>query len=220
MAVRKAKNTTRKPSVKPKAQEQEPNASGLSPQQQVFAFEYVKDWNATRAALVAGYSEKTAYSQGARLLKNVEIQNFISEFVSTHGMSAAEVLMRLADHARGSFVSFLPQDEFMVRGEAPKLNLSTEEARANLHLIKKLKTKTRTSLKEGDEWEEVEVEVTIHDAQAALEKLGRYHKLFTDRAEVTGKNGGPIQHEDVGLTDTERVERIAALAERARARRA
>lgn len=166
--------------------------SGLTPQQKMFALEYIKDWNATRAAKEAGYSENTATEQASRLLTNVKIQAFIKEFVDTHGMSAAEVLMRLAEHARGSFLPFLPLDDFMTRGEAPKLDLTTEQARENLHLVKKLKTKTRTSLKEDDEWEEVEVEVTIHDAQSALEKLGRYHKLFTDKTELTGKDGGDI----------------------------
>jgi phage terminase small subunit len=34
--------------------------------------------NATRAAKEAGYSERTAYSQGQRLLKNVEIKTRIA----------------------------------------------------------------------------------------------------------------------------------------------
>ena len=39
--------------------------------------EYLIDLNATRAAEMAGYSPKTAYSQGQRLLKNVEVQRAI-----------------------------------------------------------------------------------------------------------------------------------------------
>jgi len=42
-----------------------------------FADEYLVDFNATQAAIRAGYSEKTAYSQGQRLLKNVEIKEYI-----------------------------------------------------------------------------------------------------------------------------------------------
>ena len=45
----------------------------MSPKQQRFAEEYVIDHNATQAAIRAGYSPKTAYSQGQRLLKNVEV---------------------------------------------------------------------------------------------------------------------------------------------------
>lgn len=47
--------------------------------QELFCEEYLKDLNATQAAIKAGYSEKTAYSQGQRLLKNVEVQNRIKE---------------------------------------------------------------------------------------------------------------------------------------------
>jgi phage terminase small subunit len=47
----------------------------------IFVREYMRDMNATRAALSAGYSKKTAYSQGARLLKNVEVQNKLAQLV-------------------------------------------------------------------------------------------------------------------------------------------
>ena len=49
----------------------------LSAKQERFAREYLLDLNATQAAIRAGYSPKTAYSMGQRLLKNVEIQSAI-----------------------------------------------------------------------------------------------------------------------------------------------
>lgn len=51
----------------------------LTEKQQRFIDEYLVDLNATQAAIRAGYSEKTAYSQGQRLLKNVEISSRIEE---------------------------------------------------------------------------------------------------------------------------------------------
>lgn len=45
----------------------------------LFCEEYLVDFNATQAAIRAGYSKKTAYSQGQRLLKNVEIQAYIKK---------------------------------------------------------------------------------------------------------------------------------------------
>jgi len=51
--------------------------SKLMAKQQAFCREYVKDWSATKAAIRAGYSSKTAYSQGARLLKKVEVKKEI-----------------------------------------------------------------------------------------------------------------------------------------------
>ena len=53
----------------------------LNDRQQLFVTEYVKDMNATKAAERAGYSKKTAYSQGQRLLKNVEIKKAIDELL-------------------------------------------------------------------------------------------------------------------------------------------
>lgn len=50
----------------------------LNPKQALFVQEYLKDLNATQAALRAGYSAKTAYAQGQRLLKHVEVQRALS----------------------------------------------------------------------------------------------------------------------------------------------
>lgn len=51
----------------------------LTEKQRRFVEEYLIDLNATQAAIRAGYSVKTAYSQGQRLLKKVEVQNRIKE---------------------------------------------------------------------------------------------------------------------------------------------
>lgn len=46
----------------------------------IFVTEFIKNGgNATQAAIAAGYSEKTAYSQGSRLLKSVEIQQYLNK---------------------------------------------------------------------------------------------------------------------------------------------
>ena len=49
----------------------------LNEKQQRFCDEYLIDLNATQAAIRSGYSKKTAYSQGQRLLKHVEIKAYI-----------------------------------------------------------------------------------------------------------------------------------------------
>lgn len=46
----------------------------LNDKQASFATEYLVDKNATKAAIRAGYSPKTAASQGERLLRNAEIR--------------------------------------------------------------------------------------------------------------------------------------------------
>lgn len=67
----------------------------LTPQQAKFVVEYLRDFNATQAALRAGYSPKTARQQGARLLSHVDIQRAIApkqqEAVAAH----AEAINRM-----------------------------------------------------------------------------------------------------------------------------
>ena len=47
--------------------------------QQKFCAYYLQTGNATEAAKMAGYSAKTACSQGNRMLRNVEIQQYVAE---------------------------------------------------------------------------------------------------------------------------------------------
>ncbi|HDQ4772062.1 TPA: terminase small subunit [Yersinia enterocolitica] len=54
----------------------------LTDKQELFAREYLKDLNATQAAIRAGYSEKTAQVQSSRLLSNVMVQQRVSELAS------------------------------------------------------------------------------------------------------------------------------------------
>ncbi|MDG4650102.1 terminase small subunit [Roseibacterium sp. SDUM158017] len=51
----------------------------LTARQARFVEEYLIDLNATQAAIRAGYSEKTARSQGQRLLTNVDVETAIQE---------------------------------------------------------------------------------------------------------------------------------------------
>jgi phage terminase small subunit len=47
--------------------------SKLSPKQQTFVGEYLLDFNATRAAIRSGYSERSAEVTGHRLLRNAKV---------------------------------------------------------------------------------------------------------------------------------------------------
>ena len=51
----------------------------LSQQRKKFAQKYRELGNATQAAIQAGYSERTARSQGQRLLTNVDIQKYLAD---------------------------------------------------------------------------------------------------------------------------------------------
>jgi phage terminase small subunit len=128
-------------------------------------------WNATKAAIIAGYSKKTAYSIGWENLRKPEIKAAIAERISEAAMAADEVLARLADQARGSMEEF--------SRENGRLDLAAARKAGKYHLVK--------SLKHGKDGDSVE----LYDAQSALVQLGRHHKLFTDRKDIT-TDGRPI----------------------------
>ena len=54
-------------------------AGKLNDKQKLFALEYLKDQNATQAAIRAGYSVKTAKSQGNRLMTKAHVLKLVEE---------------------------------------------------------------------------------------------------------------------------------------------
>lgn len=53
----------------------------LTSKQEMFCLEYLVDMNATKAAIRAGYSEKTAGAMGHENLKKLEISNRLTELM-------------------------------------------------------------------------------------------------------------------------------------------
>jgi phage terminase small subunit len=152
--------------------------------QAMFIQFYAETLNATKAATLAGYSAKTAYSAGARLLKDVEIAKEIDALLAAKVMGISEVLVRLAGHARSDMGEFAYIE-----------NDKDLETHDQSHLVKKFKKKRRR-FKDGAEEETIELE--LYDAQAALVHIGKYHKLFADRIEHSGNIDGTL---NINLND-------------------
>lgn len=75
----------------------------LSEREVTFCEEYVKDWNASRSAKVAGWSEVSAGNTGKELLKRADIQTYLKylrarteEMAGISMLKNALVLKRLA----------------------------------------------------------------------------------------------------------------------------
>ena len=58
------------------------NKSTLTDKQEKFCLEYIVDFNATQAAIRAGYSTKTAYSVGSENLRKPEVQKRVKELTN------------------------------------------------------------------------------------------------------------------------------------------
>ena len=128
----------------------------LSAKQQRFCDEYLIDLNATQAAIRSGYSEKTAYSQGQRMLKNVEVKAYLDSELerirSEKIADATEVMEYLTKVLRGE-----SQSEIVV---VENIGDFTSEA--------------RKIQKAPDEKERLK----------AAELLGKRYNMFSDKMKV------------------------------------
>lgn len=86
--------------------------STLNPKQRAFVDAYVGEarFNATKAARMAGYSEKSAHTTGWELLQKPEIAVHVKQALESRAMSSEAVLAELADVASSEW-----RDHIIVR---------------------------------------------------------------------------------------------------------
>ena len=149
----------------------------LNARQRSFVLHYCDTLIATKAALAAGYSDKTARSQGQRLLTNVDIKAAVSYLGEQMGMPVGEAVRRMSRWAAGTMEPFMD--------EAGNLVLDSEDALENRHLIKKVKQKKTVSIQpDGTIQTEYWTEIELYDAKDATDKVlqlhGRYKQLPGD----------------------------------------
>lgn len=183
----------------------------MNAQQERFCQEYLIDLNATQAALRAGYSPKTAYSQGQRLLKHVEvaaqIQQAMDERSQRVQFTADEVLAELKALA-------LSDIRHYAIGDAQKpIGLIDGAPDIAMRAISSVKRRVRRE-RDGEEQAEIEdVEYRLWDKPAALRMAGQHLGMFKEIHELTGKDGEAISIEIREAQDTLR-SRIGRLADR------
>jgi len=156
-----------------------------SNRRRVFVEEYLRSWNATEAAEIAGFAHPR--QAGSRLLSYVDIRAEIKQRIDEKAMKADEVLRRLSDMARGDLGDFMDI-------ESMSFDISLQKAKelGLTHLIKKVKQRTITTLdKSGEETETNTQEIELYSALEALQTMGKYHGLFVDRHDITS-GGEPI----------------------------
>jgi hypothetical protein len=148
--------------------------------------------NGTQAYLACYPSAKSkpaAAVSAHDLLRKPNIQAVITDLKKKYILSAEDVLFHLSDIAANA-----SHEPFLNYGEDgkqfPFYDLSSEAARANMHLVKDLKIKRERRVEgsgeDAEEWEVEEVEIKLLDKHTALRDMGRYHKLFVDRVETSG----------------------------------
>lgn len=163
----------------------------LTPKQQRFVEEYLVDLNATRAAIRAGYSEKTACEQASRLLANVKVAAAIAEGKKQRS------------------------EETKITAEWVLNNLKNIAERC-MQAAPVLDKKGDRVYIENAEGERVPA-FTFDSAGAnrSLELLGKHLSLFTDRQEITNPDGSLSK----AMTDEQAAAKVDMIMRAAQRRR-
>ena len=153
-------------------------------------------FNGTRAAEMAGYTgnRNVLCVTAHRLLKKPHIKAYVDQFLTENALSARETLARLAVIARATIDDVLADDPDQVWFDKTKAAKN-----GSIHQVKKLRYKKRiisTNVKEMDTPQgkmkiverifSEEFSLEMLPAIEALERLGKYHKLFSDRLDLKG----------------------------------
>lgn len=142
--------------------------------QVAFMKSYVVCKNATRAAVEAGYSPKTAASQGQRLLKNVEIRSMVdralAKIAEGQEVRAAEVIRETKYVAMSNMANYISLD---ADGE-PYVDISKIDHKLGV-AVKSLEV---VEVGVGAQRKR-RVKITLHDKLKALDKLDAATNAFT-----------------------------------------
>jgi phage terminase small subunit len=158
----------------------------LNPKQQRFVAEYLKDLNATQAAIRAGYSEKTAKQIGSRLLTNVDVAEAIAKGQEKIAEKAGVTVEKIIDEL--AKLGFSNMEDFASVGPdgSPALDCS------------KLNRNQWAAVNQIKVDDDGGVTLKLYDKRAALVDLGKHLGMFTDKSEhkVTlepGENSTPLE---------------------------
>lgn len=150
----------------------------LNAKQERFCEEYLVDLNATQAAIRAGYSEKTAKSQGSRLLTKADVSARVGELKAERAkrteITADRVLRELA---RVAFVD--PTDVLNMETATVKPDVSADD-RAVIAAVKVKYIPVKQYDEDGELTvvDAVEREVKLADKLRALDMLAKHLNMY------------------------------------------
>jgi len=142
----------------------------------LFRLSYLRHHNATQAALDAGYSPRTAASQGSRMLRHVEIKAALQAQLADYDVTAQRVTRELAYLGFANVQDFVHAD-----GRVKAIHELTREQAA---AVRKLKVTRRTETDDDEATVTDSTELELADKRPALELLGRTLHLFDEDSDA------------------------------------
>ncbi len=146
----------------------------LTPKQAMFVAEFLVDRNATRAAIAAGYSEKTAEAAGSRLLRNVKVSAAITER-NARRVEKLDITIERTARELAKLSYFDPGRLFDENGKLKPVAELDEVTRAAVESVEVDPETGRVK------------RIGMAKKGQNLERLGRHLGMFTDKVEHSGR---------------------------------
>lgn len=154
---------------------------GLSARHRSFVDHYILTNNVLKSAIAAGYSPNTAQVNGSRVLSNDKVQKYykyrISQITAKNDEKISFILSRLQEIASADIRDFVNPDG----------SLKPIDGKVNGRLIQSVKQTSHGT------------QVVLHSAEKALELMGRYLGMWSDKIDITS-NGNDINPGVINIT--------------------
>lgn len=146
----------------------------MTEQRLKFVNEYFRTGSGTKAAIAAGYSERSAHAQACRLLKCADVRE---ELTRLRAEAAARVQVD-TDYLLSKFRAIAEADlkdflEFRKVNRTIKIFLRSDIGEMNTAVIKRISQGPKGALK-----------IELHDKENALIQLGRHIGFFNDELTI------------------------------------
>ena len=174
------------------------NTKGLNSRQEIFVAQYMVDGNATRSAIAAGYSHRSAASMGCELLKNPKVAAAMAEAkgktLAKLEITRERVLQGMAELAYANMADFVKIGE-----DGMPLTDFSKLSREQMAALTEITVEEFMDGGGEDARQVRRVKFKLADKRGPLSDLGKHLNLF----EGDGSGSKPvtiiIQGSDKGL---------------------
>lgn len=162
----------------------------LTEKQLMFCKEYLVSMNSTESAIKAGYSEKTAGSQGSRMLKNVKVRAYIDEYLQERASKLDITANRILEEL--GHIAFFDIGNIFDGISLKEIDSLPENVRRAISSVK-----VRVEKVDGENTAEV-MEIKAHDKLGGIEKLMKHLGMY-ELDNQQGKDDVKIKNKNIEI---------------------
>jgi phage terminase small subunit len=149
---------------------------GLNGRRELFAHEYLRDLNATQAAIRAGYSAKNANDEGSRLLADPAVQELVAKLAAARNedvmIEARDVVRELIRLLNTNLATMVNEDGTVKSIHELPVDMQRAIASIEVEEVKGVGA--------------IRTKVKLWSKEKAIEMLGRHLSIFKDVLKVEG----------------------------------